>query len=220
MEIKKYQNIYFIPGTGMNSNSVLVLDEKKLLVDPGLPDNYYLLGVLEELGIAPEEVDIVVNTEPHADHCGGNSMFKNAEVYAGKDAADYISAADPKYTASDLFGLKLQKRKVKPLSDKQEILLGKTKLVVLSTPGHAPGGISLYEPDLKILVCGDVAFKNGVGRTDLPGGDMKKLRKSLEKLVTLDFDVFLPGHGPPGFKVHMIQDFELANMLAPGVRGK
>ncbi len=221
MNVEKYgDRLFFVEGRKMNSNSVIVVDNKVAVIDPGLPDNYYLLGVLKKLGVDPEEVEIVLDTEPHADHCGGNALFPNAEVFAGEGAAEYISAADPKYTAAEFLGVKLKKVKVNSLRDGQEVALGKTVFKVISTPGHAVGGVSFYEPNLKILVCGDVAFKEGVGRTDLPGGDIKVLRKSLEKLAGLDFDVLLPGHGPPGFKEHLIQSLELANVLAPGVGGK
>jgi hydroxyacylglutathione hydrolase len=71
-------------------------------------------------------------------------------------------------------------------------------LTVLHTPGHSPGGISLYSESQKFLFSGDTLFFEGVGRTDLPGGDMEELIKSIhEKLLILpDETRVFPGHGP------------------------
>jgi len=220
MKLETYGKIHFVPGVGNNSNSIVVIDEKIAVIDPGLPDNYYLLGVLEELGVTPDQVDIVVNTDCHADHCGGNSMFHNAKIYSGKESSDYISSADPKYTLSETFGVKLKKRKVQALKDGQILDLGETKLKVINTPGHAPDGISLYSEELKVLICGDVIFREGIGRTDFPGGDIKKLRKTIEKISEMDIDIFIPGHGPSGMNEHILLALDLVNMLAPGVAGK
>lgn len=68
---------------------------------------------------------------------------------------------------------------------------------VVETPGHTPGGVCYYFPDDRLLLSGDTLFAGSVGRTDLPGGNMAKLRESLAKLATLPDDVrVIPGHGP------------------------
>ncbi|MDR0376757.1 MAG: MBL fold metallo-hydrolase [Spirochaetaceae bacterium] len=68
---------------------------------------------------------------------------------------------------------------------------------VLHLPGHTPGSAGFYLADHKILFTGDTLFRNGYGRTDLPGGDSERLRQSLERLFTLDGAVrVFPGHGP------------------------
>ncbi|HQN20182.1 MAG TPA: MBL fold metallo-hydrolase, partial [Syntrophobacteraceae bacterium] len=66
---------------------------------------------------------------------------------------------------------------------------------VIHTPGHSPGSISLYWPEQKALFTGDVIFKDGLGRTDLPGGNGSTLKKSIRKLAELDVECLLPGHG-------------------------
>jgi len=47
------------------------------------------------------------------------------------------------------------------------------------------------------LFSGDVIFNQGIGRTDLPGGDGQLLKTSIEKLSGLDVEYLLPGHGDP-----------------------
>ncbi|MDR2394944.1 MAG: MBL fold metallo-hydrolase [Treponema sp.] len=68
---------------------------------------------------------------------------------------------------------------------------------VLHLPGHSPGSIGLYDAPMQILFSGDTLFKQGMGRTDLPGGDWEALQESLERLFALDGAIRVyPGHGP------------------------
>jgi glyoxylase-like metal-dependent hydrolase (beta-lactamase superfamily II) len=68
---------------------------------------------------------------------------------------------------------------------------------VLHLPGHTPGSAGFYLADQKLLFSGDTLFQDGYGRTDLPGGDWKSLRHSLERLMAMDEDIrVFPGHGP------------------------
>ncbi len=73
-----------------------------------------------------------------------------------------------------------------------------TSLEVLHTPGHTEGSISLFHRDEKILFSGDTLFSRGIGRADLPGGDMQALIDSIRNvLFTLpDSTNVYPGHGP------------------------
>ncbi len=66
---------------------------------------------------------------------------------------------------------------------------------VIHTPGHSPGSVSLYWHEKKALFTGDVVFKQGVGRTDLPGGNGEILKESIKRLSHLDVEEMLPGHG-------------------------
>jgi glyoxylase-like metal-dependent hydrolase (beta-lactamase superfamily II) len=77
-------------------------------------------------------------------------------------------------------------------------LFGGMECEVLHTPGHTPGGVSLYFPAEKIVFTGDALFYRSIGRTDFPGGDHATLLRSIaEKLFTLPEDtVAWPGHGP------------------------
>jgi glyoxylase-like metal-dependent hydrolase (beta-lactamase superfamily II) len=59
-------------------------------------------------------------------------------------------------------------------------------LRVLHIPGHTPGSIALFDAESGVIFTGDCLFKNGVGRTDLPGGNMARLQESLNRLLALD----------------------------------
>jgi glyoxylase-like metal-dependent hydrolase (beta-lactamase superfamily II) len=69
------------------------------------------------------------------------------------------------------------------------------RIQVISTPGHSPGSLCLYWPERKVLFSGDVAFDQGIGRSDLPGGNSKLLKESLRRIAQLDIEYLLPGHG-------------------------
>ena len=69
---------------------------------------------------------------------------------------------------------------------------------VITTPGHKEDAVCYYLKNEKILFTGDTLFQESIGRTDLPGGDMGTLIRSLKKLIVLPEDIQIyPGHGYP-----------------------
>ena len=76
-----------------------------------------------------------------------------------------------------------------------DLKIGDLSFEVIQTPGHSPGSICLYWPDKKVLFTGDVVFSQGIGRTDLPGGNGEQLKESIKKISRLDAEYLLPGHG-------------------------
>jgi glyoxylase-like metal-dependent hydrolase (beta-lactamase superfamily II) len=81
------------------------------------------------------------------------------------------------------------------VADGDEIRIGDLAFTILHTPGHSPGGMCLLGPGL--VITGDTLFAGSVGRTDFYGGDMRKLKQSFKRLMTLPSETkVLPGHGP------------------------
>jgi glyoxylase-like metal-dependent hydrolase (beta-lactamase superfamily II) len=82
-------------------------------------------------------------------------------------------------------------------ADGEAIDVGGLSGDILYTPGHSEGSLCLYLPEEHLLLAGDTLFAGGVGRTDLPGGNTKKLLASIhDRLLTLaDDTVVVPGHG-------------------------
>jgi glyoxylase-like metal-dependent hydrolase (beta-lactamase superfamily II) len=75
--------------------------------------------------------------------------------------------------------------------------IGTFTFQTLFVPGHSPGSVAFHFPEDKLLIGGDVLFKGGMGRYDLPGGDLSTLMQSLKKLSTLPPETKVyPGHGP------------------------
>jgi hydroxyacylglutathione hydrolase len=79
--------------------------------------------------------------------------------------------------------------------DEGDLILGSKQFRIICTPGHSPGAICIYWPEHKVLITGDVVFKEGVGRTDFPGCSGAALKESILRLAELDVEYLLPGHG-------------------------
>ena len=82
------------------------------------------------------------------------------------------------------------------VEDGQALAIGKFRVEVIHTPGHAPGHVMYHFPDEKILVGGDLIIGGSVGRTDLPDSDHAELERSIRRVMKLPPDTrLLPGHG-------------------------
>lgn len=194
--------IYPIMSTSFDSNCYIIKSKKVALIDSGI-DPTKILKKIDELGTG---IDFLINTHCHYDHIAGDLRIKektNAKICVHKIDAEFMESNNKEGTLADLFGGKFSKVKIDlKLTDGQIIDLGKIKLEVIHTPGHTQGSICLYEPKSKSLFSGDTIFSDGVGRTDLPGGDWINLKKSLERLLNLHrrsgVEKIYPGHGPIG----------------------
>lgn len=141
---------------------------------------------------------LIINTHGHYDHIGGDDKF-DAPVYIHSDDLEFLK--DPQVNLSSLFAVPYSvKARIETLEDGQIIGTGDLRLKVIHIPGHTPGGIALQvlKPQDKIVFTGDSLFCDGIGRSDLAGGNQSLLIKCIkEKLLTLPFDtVIYPGHGP------------------------
>lgn len=170
-----------------------------IVIDPGAwrPDDLdSILSVIQQRGA---KVKAVVNTHGHLDHIAGNSALQSktgAEILI--HSADAPMLTDSFANGSSLFGMQIRSPKAtREVRDGEDIIIGKVRLKVLHTPGHTPGGISLFGEG--VVFSGDTLFHGGVGRTDLPGGSQEDLVRSIrEKLFTLpDETVVHSGHGEP-----------------------
>jgi hydroxyacylglutathione hydrolase len=85
------------------------------------------------------------------------------------------------------------------IEDEEVLEVGTLRLESLYTPGHAPGHLAFYVESEGLVLSGDALFAGSVGRTDLFGGDMEVLMRSInERLMTLpDETRVYSGHGPP-----------------------
>ena len=84
------------------------------------------------------------------------------------------------------------------LEDGDTVTLGTHTLQVRHCPGHTPGHVVFYSPEIKRAFVGDVLFAGSIGRTDFPQGNHEDLINSItQRLWPMGDDtVFIPGHGP------------------------
>jgi glyoxylase-like metal-dependent hydrolase (beta-lactamase superfamily II) len=166
-----------------------------IVIDPG--DN--IANILALLQRHQLRVKAIVITHAHIDHIGGAEKLKTAT-----GAPVYMNANDqPLYDSIDeqaqWLGIEPPTRtKIDVDAREGETLeLAGNAFHVLDTPGHTQGSISIWLPEQNKLIAGDTLFRDSIGRTDLPGGDGRKILRSIHsKLLTLpETAVVIPGHG-------------------------
>jgi len=189
----------------LQTNCYLVADEdtqEAMIVDPGA-DEETILKTVERLKL---QVRYVVNTHAHFDHMLANKPVLEALVARQASPPELVAHAQAvpllqQSGGASWFGFPAVPS---PLPDRQvgegDILtVGGLSFQVMHTPGHSPGSISLYCRQENALLDGDVLFRLGVGRADLPGGSWHTLESTIRsRLFALpDHTVVYPGHGPP-----------------------
>jgi hydroxyacylglutathione hydrolase len=179
-----------------NSSSYLFTGKVNLLVDPGLQFNAdNLKAQMEEDGFDWKELNLIINTHLHPDHCEGNSVFKQEGVLLAYHQEEDKFLRSSGRQIFELFGLEPPDFQADFFLKDGDLEFGDRKIQVYHTPGHSPGSVCLYFPDNRCLVSGDLIFYGGVGRTDFLGGNGRLLKQSIERMESLDIDCLLPGHG-------------------------
>ncbi len=162
-------------------------------------------------------IESIVLTHAHIDHVDGLARAKRET-----GAPIYLHPADgPLYANAPMqaqwFGLSMEA--LPPvdhaLAHGGTVTVGECTLAVRFTPGHAPGHVILVGDGVALV--GDVIFMGSIGRTDLPGGDLQTLMKSIrEEILTLpDATTLYNGHGPPTTVGHE----RVSNPFITGVYG-
>ncbi len=183
-------------------NTILLWDDESYesaVIDPGMSNSEEKKVFSDFLTGNKLQLKYLINTHCHIDHILGCEYIKTkygVDYYAPEKDIILLKNAS---TQAQMFGLNLDDppEPDKLISEKIELSLGNSKLKFLFTPGHTPGEFCIYLKDEKICITGDVLFKEGIGRTDLWGGNYNTLIKSIEtKLFTLPDNVkIFPGHG-------------------------
>jgi glyoxylase-like metal-dependent hydrolase (beta-lactamase superfamily II) len=180
----------------LEENCYIVGDEstkQAIVIDPGdEPDR--IIELLRDNGF---KVSAIICTHTHFDHIGVVGDIKKATgakvlIHKG-DVELYENAKDQ----AAFWGYDLDDIPQPDgfLSEGDNVRVGQLIFKVLHTPGHSPGGICLYGEGA--VFTGDTLFHGSVGRTDLYGGDMSKLKESFKRLLSLPEDTtVLSGHGP------------------------
>src|SRR5215469_15932997 len=188
-----------LPVGPLQCNCSIVGDEhtrEAMVIDPGdqVED---ILHILRE---AKLQLKQIVITHAHIDHVGGAMKLKavtgatilmNQSDYALLKMLDMQAAWVGMQPPGDV---KIDEG----ISDGRVLQIGGIAGNVMHTPGHTEGSICLHFPQQKMLIAGDTLFAGSIGRTDLPGGSMEKILRSLHTRVLAlpDETQVIPGHGP------------------------
>lgn len=189
-----------IPVTQFQQNCSLVwCDEtmKAAVIDPGGD----LDVLLQEVANRKLDLEQIWLTHAHIDHAGGTAELaeKLSLPIIGPEEGDQFWI-DGLPQQSKMFGFPHADAftPTRWLHDGDTVSIGNSTLQVRHTPGHTPGHVVFYSPDIKRAFVGDVLFAGSIGRTDFPKGDHDTLIASItQRLWPMGDDtVFIPGHGP------------------------
>ena len=170
-----------------------------MIVDPGMYDQNEretLKTYIEKENLQPR---ILVNTHCHIDHVFGNAFVHREYGLTPKIHPLEKIVLDSVPTVASMYGVNYDPSPEAEFLEDDHLNLGETRFEILFVPGHAPGHIALYHKDSGKLLSGDVLFRESIGRTDLPGGDMATLLHSIRtQLFVLDDDTeVFAGHMEP-----------------------
>ena len=189
-----------VPVTAFAQNCSIVWCDETLdaaIIDPG-GDLERLLAEVKRLGVTLKAIWL---THAHIDHAGGTAELAtrlNLPIIGPHPGDQFWIDALPQQ--SQMFGFP-QAEGFAPtrwLDQGETVQIGHSTLNVLHCPGHTPGHVVFYSPELKHAFVGDVLFAGSIGRTDFPLGNHADLINAIKtRLLPLGDDVtFTPGHGP------------------------
>ena len=189
-----------IPVTPFQQNSSLVWDDvtkQAAVIDPG-GDLHLLLGAVVELGLQLEQIWI---THAHVDHAAATDELAERlqlPIIGPHTADQFWIDGLPQAAAGYGFPPAKPFKPTRWLKDGDTVTLGNHTLQVRHCPGHTPGHVVFYSPEIKRAFVGDVLFAGSIGRTDFPQGNHQDLIDSItQRLWPMGNDtVFIPGHGP------------------------
>lgn len=173
--------------------------DSALAVDAGIDrfEGQELARTISDAGFKP---DRMVYTHGHVDHVLGSLAFTGADIIGTTGIEQHMRAQVDEFAAREsLTGAQLARQLGFPtqlVSDTgvTEIDVGGRRVELMPTPGHAPGALSIYIPDLRVLFGGDTIV-TGIPPT-FKDGNSATLESTLRRLSTMRIETLIPGHGP------------------------
>ena len=179
-----------------NCNTYLIDGPTRVLIDPGHLNLFeHVQKGLTSLGMEIPDIGLVITTHAHPDHIEAVQLFNKTEALTAISEEEWKFVKEMRDFIDSVFGINIDAIAPKFFLQEGDIVVNGLELKVFHTPGHSPGSLSVYWPKQKVLFTGDLIFKNGIGRTDFPGGNSTLLKKSVERLRELEIEILLPGHG-------------------------
>lgn len=202
----------------MANAGLVVGNTKTLVVDTGINQLSAQTIFGYACAVKPENQMLVVNTERHIDHIGGNAFFaaRNVDIYGhyqiqrtAQRNAQGLAATEEDYNSCitnpirrDAFEATVfftETSIVNPnhlIQENNQFDLGDLEVQILLTPGHTPTNISLFVPSDNVLFCSDCIVTSYLPNLeDGTSADWQAWLDSLELLEALAPTIVVPGHG-------------------------
>ncbi|MEA1987312.1 MAG: MBL fold metallo-hydrolase [Candidatus Marinimicrobia bacterium] len=181
-----------VTGVFQENTYLVYKNQSVVIIDPG-DDFANIDKFIIENDLKPKAI---LGTHGHIDHVASANKFKEKygiPFYLNSEEQfnlDYLKELSERYNVKYWGTPKIDV----DLSKENEVEIDGLNIQIIQSPGHSAGGV-LFKIDDTVF-CGDTIFRNSIGRTDLPGGNMETLRKTiLENIYTLPDETKLyPGH--------------------------
>ncbi|MEO0883343.1 MAG: MBL fold metallo-hydrolase [Pseudomonadota bacterium] len=212
---------YLQPDGGWGwSNAGLITDaDQSLLVDT-LFDMQLTAEMLSEMqdaaGLTGNDIGTIVNTHANGDHCHGNGCCPNAEIIASDAAAEEMNETPPEMIAAilqnadglgeagayfkdifgafDFAGVKMR-APTQTFTGEMSLTVGDKKLDLIEVgPAHTRGDILVHVPNDRTVFTGDILFIEGTPL--IWAGPVSNWIAACDRILAMDVDVIVPGHGP------------------------
>jgi len=198
-------NIRFITRGWLNSNSLLLRGETPVLIDSGYATHAeHTLDLIHAHDVRVADLALVIHTHCHSDHIGGTHLIRahaHAQTAMHPVEAAWIRAGERYLTWLDYLDQSATFFPVdRELNDGEILRVNDLTLQILHTPGHSPGGIAIFCPELEILFSGDAIWQGDMGAVNIAvHGESAFFHAlaSLDKLAALNARAIFPGHGKP-----------------------
>jgi cyclase len=188
---------------GAANSGVVLTDEGVVVIDTQGPKGLAMALRQSLAQVTDSPVIFVVNTHYHGDHTFGNQYFTGGRaIIAHDNARKALIEKDPAHRErfksffgeESLAGFNLTPPDVTFSSTLSLRVGGRTFVIVHPGTAHTEGDAYVYMPEEKVVFTGDLLFK---GRLPWLGdGDSLGAIAALDKLLALDAEVYVPGHGP------------------------
>ena len=198
------------------SNAGLVVGEGRSLLVDTLFDLKLTRKMLDQLAPIAGRIETLVNTHANGDHCWGNELVGDARIVASKECADEIGAPPPETLAAlvkdaptmgvlgqflarifgpfDFEGITLRKPD-ETFEGELSLRVDGTEVRLIEVgPAHTRGDVLVHVPSRRVVFTGDILFVGG--HPIVWTGPVRNWVAALDRILAMDVDTVVPGHGP------------------------